>query len=138
MNQFGAGEVSVIARTESVHQGHSMVDTNKRLEAAESAGAIAVVPHYVGQDPLEAKKILEQLTTNIPAILIPTGILTTPAVDLVQAGAAALVYANIDLRLRVGYLSELYTQLACSPALAQENSEKLVAPQKLKNLLENS
>ncbi|MCP5353283.1 MAG: isocitrate lyase/phosphoenolpyruvate mutase family protein [Chromatiales bacterium] len=131
------GRLQIIARTEALTIGLSAAEAAKRLRIAADQGADALLPHYVGKELRTIKSFLRNHPLPRPVLLVPTGLLQLPARDFKDMGCAAIVYANVDLRLRFHRLQEAYARLAAEAALGDDLRDSLADPVTMKDILEN-
>lgn len=125
--------LGIIARTETIVQEERDTTRNRACLARE-AGASAFIPHYVGRSESELEMALGKEPWPLPIVLIPTGLLKTPIEQFHQLGCRAIVYANIDLRLRIGVLAEAYRSLSSEAKLSEEVDSLLCSPEEARDL----
>lgn len=130
------GRLQIIARTEALTINMSHDEAATRLRAAAEAGADVLLPHYVGKDPQPIESFLRTHPLPRPVLLVPTGLLHLPAREFKSMGCSAVVYANVDLRLRFHRLQEAYARLASEAVLADDIRNALADPITMKNVLE--
>lgn len=132
-----SGRMHVIARTEALVIGHPYAEAAQRLKLAVNAGATAVLPHYVGGDPSIIRGFLRKHPFTCPVLLVPTGLMTLPVSEFKQMGCNAVVYANLDLRLRFRRLTHLYARLGSEAALSEDTTRELADPKQMKATLDD-
>lgn len=125
--------LGIIARTESIVCGHGD-SSRSRAMLAHEAGASAFVPHYVGDSIAELQRNLGGDSWPLPLVIIPTGLMETPIELFYKLGCRAIIYANIDLRLRIGVLAKAYRALSCEARLPGAISSLLCSPEEAREL----
>lgn len=133
---LAAGRLQIVARTEALVLERSWDEAAARLEGAASAGATALLPHYIGRDARIIRDFLKERPLSRPVLLIPTGLMDLPASEFKAMGCAAVVYANLDLRLRFKQLQEVYSRLSAEASLAKEMQSELADPIYMRETLE--
>lgn len=136
LEDAAAGRMMVIARTEALTLGFPAAEAAARLHAAARAGAGALLPHYVGSDARVIRSFLTQHRFPCPVLLVPTGLLHMPINEFKAMGCAAIVYANLDLRLRFQLLQDVYARLSAEAVLAPEVQAGLADPGQMRAVLE--
>jgi len=116
----------VVARIEALIAGAGMDAALTRAEAYAEAGADALVIHSRRRDAGEVLEFCRLWDHRVPVILIPTKYYRTPTDDFRQAGAAAVIWANHNLRASIQAMRDTSRAIRAQESLVQ--IEPQVAP----------
>src|SRR5690242_18887393 len=91
----------VIARTEALIAGWGQEEALKRAEAYAEAGADAVLIHSKSKKFDELKTVYKAWSGRVPLVVVPTIFDQTTAVEMEEAGAKIIIYANQPVRAAI-------------------------------------
>lgn len=91
-------EFMVIARIESLILGKGVDDTLERARIYTEAGADALLIHARDSDTSDLFKVLGELDSPVPLVVVPSGYSHVYEDELAEAGASLVIYANHLLR----------------------------------------
>lgn len=136
------GEIKIIARTEALTLPfdstytlpNAIESARKRLDKAVECGADFLLPHYISGDITAIQAMMVE-PFSTPCLFVPTGLLDVPLKSFKEMGFAAVVYANLDLRLRFKQLQDVYAQLNAFGALSAEKLGHLADPKTMQWVL---
>lgn len=91
----------IVARTESLVQGHGMAEALRRAEAYRQAGADAILIHSKRKDPSEIEVFSKEWARRHPLVIVPTTYGNTPTPVFEELGISVAIWANHTLRAAV-------------------------------------
>lgn len=116
----------VVARIEALVANRGLDEALRRAHAFEKAGADALVIHSKRSTADEVLAFCAAWKHRTPVILIPTKYHTTPTSVFEDAGVAALIWANHNLRASISAMRE--TSRAIFSTRSLKSVEPRVAP----------
>ncbi len=119
-------DFSIVARIEALIAGRGMDEALRRAEAYADAGADAIVIHSKKADPEEILTFCRLWDHRVPVVLIPTKYYRTPTVELKEAGASMIIWANHNLRSSIQAMRDTCARLKQTENLIE--TEAAVAP----------
>jgi phosphoenolpyruvate phosphomutase len=91
----------VVARVEALIAGRGLTEALKRAETYHAAGADAILIHSKKSDAAEILQFAEYWQDRAPLVIVPTMYYAVPTERFIEAGIAAIIWANHNLRASV-------------------------------------
>lgn len=102
----------IIARTEIMNISEDVRLIQKRINDLENINADLLLPHYVGTNFHFLESVMEGVFSNKPMIIIPSRLLKVSKAKWSDLGYQYVIYANLDIRLRVHQLEHIYEKVS--------------------------
>lgn len=122
----------IIARTEIMNITQDIPFIQNRINKMHDINADILLPHYVGNDFHFLKQTIKGISVNIPMMIIPSGLLETSKREWSNLGFQLVIYANLDMRLRINELEQIYEKIST----ANNINETISDIHKLKDVYE--
>jgi len=106
------GDFVLVARTEALIAGQGMDAALSRASAYVDAGADAILVHSRKADADEILEFAGRWREAVPLVIVPTSYYVTPVSAYRQAGIAAVIWANHNLRASIAAMRRVSARLA--------------------------
>lgn len=113
----------IIARTEIMNVSKNVQIIQNRLSDLKYINADILLPHYVGNDFHLLEQSLKTISSSMPMMIIPSRLLQIPKIKWSELGYQFIIYANVDIRLRIHELETLYEDISTATGIKQEISD---------------
>jgi phosphoenolpyruvate phosphomutase len=118
-------DFAVIARTESLIQGHGHRKAIERAKAYTETGCNGFLIHSKSKDPLEVLKFADLYHASgikTPLVVVPTTYNQITVEDMNNAGISLAIYANYSVRATVGVLQNIFERMIVEGTLSAANT----------------
>lgn len=116
-------DCKIIARTEIMNISDDINIIQKRLNDLQHIDADILLPHYVGNNFQLLGKVIKNISSTIPLMIIPSRLLEISRREWSELGYQYLIYANLDIRLRTYALEHLYEQISTANIINDDLSD---------------
>jgi phosphoenolpyruvate phosphomutase len=106
-----AGDLLVVARTETLIAGAGMDEALDRAHAYAEAGADAVLIHSRRSEASEVLEFAGRWGNRLPVVVVPTKYYATPVSQYRDAGIATVIWANQSLRASISAMRRTCLQI---------------------------
>lgn len=108
----------LVARTEAMISGQSVIEAVERCMAYVDAGADAVLAHSKSKDSGQVKAFMALWDGRAPVVIVPTTYHSTPTPALEEMGVSAIIWANHGLRASIAAMANVYSQIQETQTIA--------------------
>lgn len=113
----------LVARTEAMVSGQSVIEAVERCSAYVEAGADAVLAHSKSKDSGQVKAFMALWDGRAPVVIVPTSYHSTPTSTLEAMGVSAIIWANHGLRASFAAMANIYGQIRETQSIADAETK---------------
>lgn len=114
--------ISVVARVEALIAKQGMKEAIKRAHAYADVGVDAILIHSKSRSYEEIYEFAELWNKRLPLVIVPTSYPQVSISDVGRLGVSMVVFANVCMRTKVRYISEMLNVLSDSDSLYSVDS----------------